>query len=515
MTSKKQNNVLPEVAKIESDLIAWRRHFHQYPETAFEEVNTASFIAERLRGLKNVEVVEKVGKTGVVGILRGTSLSSSISSPCVALRADMDALPIQEQVTSRNALYRSKVTGKSHACGHDFHMSMLLGAATVLSKKQDQLSGTVKFVFQPAEEGKGGARAMIQDGFLTDSKFGPKIDQMYGCHIWSAVDAGFVGIKTGPFMAASDRFVITVKGTGGHASQPDGTADSIVAACYLVCQLQSIVSRNIGPFDSAVVTVGQINGGYNYNVISDRAEIIGTVRTIHAKTRTLIQDRIQSICQGIGESFNVSVNCDYVLGYPPTINRSIYAVEEVSKAARAIVGNSSLGPIPSVMAAEDFAYFLEKIPISCFFFLGGNCVKGLSCFDTEVNLEHPASSCSAPKSLSSFNVIDSNKLSTTASASSSASSTTITSVSSSSSSLSTSFSTSSTSSSSSSTLSSTPQWIKQHATNFDCDEDTLAIGASIWVQLVVNLLGSTSNSTAAKSERNSNSLSSTKSKSST
>ncbi len=346
--------IRPEIETIEEDIVATRRHIHQRPELAFEEHETAKLIAERLTAM-GIEVVTGVGKTGVVGLLHGAS-----EGKCIALRADMDGLPIQE---TGDLSFKSENNGVMHACGHDGHMAMLLGAAKVLSGMRDRLQGSVKFIFQPAEEGGGGARFMIEDGSLEN----PKVDEIYGLHLWNYQPYGTVGVKEGPILAAADEFTITLKGKGGHGALPHTTVDAIVVASHLVTALQTIVSRSINPLESAVVTVGKISGGHNFNVIADEVTLDGTVRAYAEENRQTIMRRMKEIMDGVGIAFGAQIELGYREGYPLTVNHADQ-VEKVKTAAERIVGNGVQFPYLS-MGGEDFSFYLKEVP-GCFFFLG-------------------------------------------------------------------------------------------------------------------------------------------------
>ena len=345
-------HIKPEIEAIKDKIISTRRDIHQHPELAFNEHRTAKLVAERLKSL-GIEVQTGVGKTGVVGTLRGKN-----SDKTIALRADMDALPIQE---TGNLDYKSKNDGIMHACGHDGHTAMLLGTAEALSKKYDQLKGTVKFVFQPAEEGQGGARYMIEDGALEG------VDEIYGLHLWNYQKYGTIGVKPGPIMAAADLFEITIHGKGGHGAAPQGTKDAIVIASHLVQTLQTIVSRNTNPIESTVVTIGQINGGYNFNIIADTVNMKGTTRAYTEENRQLIKTRMAEIIKGTKQVFDCTIDFEYEDGYPPTVNHPEES-EKLLNAAKKIVGDGASSPYLS-MGGEDFSYFLKDVP-GCFFFVG-------------------------------------------------------------------------------------------------------------------------------------------------
>lgn len=299
-------NILPEVLALKEEMVANRRWFHSHPELSFEEVKTAAKVVELLRSYGITEIHERVGRTGVIALIRGAH-----PGPCIALRADMDALPVTETATID---YKSQNEGVMHACGHDGHMAGLLCAAKVLFNQRDALHGVVKLVFQPAEEGYGGAREMIKDGCLEDGPLGPRVDAIYGLHLWSFDRLGNIGCREGPVMAASDKFEIHVKGKGGHGAAPQGTVDAIVEAASLVTALQTIVSRNKDPLDSGVITCGTINGGYGYNVIADSVKISGTTRSFTSGTQNMIKCRMGEICCGVAATFGGEIDLDYQYG---------------------------------------------------------------------------------------------------------------------------------------------------------------------------------------------------------
>ena len=344
----------PDVLKIEKEIIKNRRDFHKHPELSFQEYRTSKIVAKLLKKY-GLDVYEKIGKTVVVGILKGRGEGKTI-----ALRADMDALPIQE--TSKLE-YKSINDGVMHACGHDGHTSILLGAAKVLSKMKESINGNVKFIFQPAEEGLGGARFMIRDGALDN------VDEIYGLHLWNYQSFGTIGIQSGPVMAAADKFKIIIKGKGGHGATPQGTTDAIIVASQIIQIFQTIISRNSNPLDSAVITIGQINGGYNFNVIADKVVLKGTTRAYTEKNRLLIKNRMVEILNGLEKTFNAKIKLEYEDGYPPVINHKEPTLL-LENAAKKIAINGIQKPYLS-MGGEDFSYFIQKIP-GCFFFLGSN-----------------------------------------------------------------------------------------------------------------------------------------------
>ena len=344
-------NIRKEIKEIEKMIIDWRRDFHQFPELSFQEHRTGDVIADELRSM-GLEPKVKVGKTGVTADLKFGN------GPVIGLRADMDALPIQE---TSGLPFSSQNDGVMHACGHDGHMAMLLGAAKALTQKDNQYNGTVRFIFQPAEEGEGGARYMIEDGCLEG------IDEIYGIHVWNYQPVGEVGVKDGPVLAAADMFDIKIKGIGGHGAAPQGTVDSVVVASHLVQALQTIVSRNTNPLESTVISIGKINGGNNFNIIADEVSLSGTARSYSEENRNLIKTRMEEIIKGVEKTYNANITFDYKDGYPPTINH-VGPTQKVLKAAEKVVGDKAGMPYLS-MGGEDFAYYLKEKP-GCFFFVG-------------------------------------------------------------------------------------------------------------------------------------------------
>jgi len=344
-------NIRSEIKDIEKNIIDWRRDFHQYPELGFDEHRTSKIIGEALKEM-GLAPQMNVGKTGVTADL------TFGEGPTIALRADMDALPMQE---TSGLDFSSKHDGVMHACGHDGHMAMLLGAAKVLTQNGDSFNGTVRFIFQPAEEGAGGARYMIEDGCLDG------VDEIYGIHVWNYQPVGEVGITDGPVLAAADLFEIDIKGIGGHGAAPQGTVDAVVVASHLVQALQTIVSRNTNPLESTVVTIGTINGGHNFNIIADEVTLSGTARAYTEENRNLIKTRMAEIIDGVAKTFGAEISFDYEDGYPPTINHTD-PTNKVLKAAERVVGEKAGMPYLS-MGGEDFSYYLQKIP-GCFFFVG-------------------------------------------------------------------------------------------------------------------------------------------------
>ncbi|MET3662376.1 M20 aminoacylase family protein [Aquamicrobium ahrensii] len=339
-----------------AELIDMRRHLHAHPELSFEEHETAAYVAERLERW-GYEVTRNVGGLGVVGRLKQGDGGRSI-----AIRADMDALPIQE---ATGLPYASTTDGKMHACGHDGHTTMLLGAAEYLARTR-HFNGVVNLVFQPAEEaGKvSGAQAMIADGLF--ERF--PCDAIFGLHNHPGAPAGTFLMRAGPLMAAADTAVITIAGRGGHASRPHLTVDPIVVAANLVMTLQTVVARNVNPTETAVVTVGTIHGGTASNVIPESAEIAVSIRSFSTEVRGLLESRIRDIATSIAAAHGASVSIDYERGYPVVINSE----EETAFATavvRELVGEEKVGVCPMIPGSEDFAYFLEHKP-GCFLRLG-------------------------------------------------------------------------------------------------------------------------------------------------
>ena len=344
-------NIRKEIKEIEKNIINWRRDFHQYPELSFDEHRTSSVIGDELRSMGLVPKMN-VGRTGVMADLKFGE------GPIIGLRADMDALPIQE---TSGLDFISKNDGVMHACGHDGHMAMLLGAAKALTQTRNNLKGTIRFIFQPAEEGLGGAKYMIEDGCLKD------VSEIYGIHVWNYQPIGEVGVKDGPVMAAADMFDITIKGIGGHGAAPQGTVDTIVVASSLIQAFQTIISRNTNPLESSVITIGKINGGHNFNIIADEVNLSGTARAYTEENRNLIKKRMTDIIEGVSKTYDAEILFEYKDGYPPTINHP-GPTSKVLQAAEKVVGDKAGVPYLS-MGGEDFAYYLQKIP-GCFFFVG-------------------------------------------------------------------------------------------------------------------------------------------------
>ncbi|ADQ16956.1 carboxypeptidase Ss1 [Leadbetterella byssophila DSM 17132] len=370
-----KKRVIAESDKIESKVIQWRRDFHQHPELGNQEVRTAKIVADHLRSL-GIEVQEKVAFTGVVGILKGGK-----PGPVVALRADMDALPVTERVdvpfkSTVKAIYNEQETGVMHACGHDSHVAILMGVAEILAGMKKDLPGTVKFIFQPAEEGVQdksvpfGADGMVKAGVLEN----PKVDVIFGLHINSPTPAGMISYKPGPTMAAVDEMEIVVKGKQTHGAYPWDGVDPVVTASQIVNGLQTIVSRNVKLIEApAVVTVGAIHGGIRHNIIPESVKMIGTIRTLTREQRIFVHKRIEGIVKNIAEANQCEAEVKIIPGYPVTMNHEELTRKMVPTFIET-VGKDMVQEVPVVMGAEDFSYYQEKVP-GLFFFLGGRDPK--------------------------------------------------------------------------------------------------------------------------------------------
>ena len=332
-------------------VIEWRRDIHAHPELSQHEERTSNLVANVLCEI-GLEVTRNVGGYGVVGLLRGNHEGRTI-----ALRADMDALPLNEETGLE---YASENPGVMHACGHDTHTAMLLGAACALSEMRDNLNGNVKFIFQPAEEFNpvGGAPGMIRDGVLEN----PNVDAMLALHVWPSYETGKIVTRSGALMAASDRIFLTVHGQTAHGSRPDQGVDAIVASANIITGLQSIISRSVSPLDSAVLTIGTIHGGYRYNVIPDCVKLEGTVRTLNPNVQNQMPDLISRTAKNIASAFGASCEVEYVKGYPPMMNDA-GLTERVCESVRKHIGNDALiiAEQPD-LTAEDFAFFARERP---------------------------------------------------------------------------------------------------------------------------------------------------------
>jgi len=354
--------VIKEIKLLHDEMTEWRRDIHQHPELKFEENRTSDLVAAKLEEF-GIEIHRGLAKTGVVGTIRNGD------GPSIGLRADMDALPLEEKNTFR---YASSNPGKMHACGHDGHTAMLLGAAKHLASKK-KFKGTVHFIFQPAEEGGGGGELMIKEGLF---EMFPA-DSVYGLHNWPEMPAGIFGVGSGPIMAAADNFDLIINGLGGHAAMPDKCIDPIVIASQVVNALQAIPSRNTHPVDSLVISVTQIHSGDAYNVIPDSVTMKGSVRTFQTETRKEIPSSMLRVAEGVCQAFGASCELNYMLGYPATVN-SVPETDISAKAVVDLLGEDNIirNPTPS-MASEDFSYMLEKRP-GCYVWLGIGSKEGVS-----------------------------------------------------------------------------------------------------------------------------------------
>ncbi len=339
----------------ELDLVAWRRDLHRHPELGFQEHRTAGIVAEHLNNL-GFDVQTGVATTGVVGVLEGGR-----PGPVVMVRADMDALPITE---ANDHEFVSQNPGVMHACGHDGHVAIGMGVASVLAQHRDELHGTVKMVFQPAEEGLGGAPKMIEAGALEN----PRPDVAFGLHLLSIVPSGLVLAGNGPVMAACETFRIVVRGRGGHGAMPHQAVDPLVVGAHIVTALQTIVSRNVDPSELAVVSVGRFHAGEAANVIADSADMAGTVRTFHEATRKLVMERIHRVAEGTARALGAVAEVTTSDLNPAVINEAAVA-QRLRTAAERVVGAGRVASEQRLMGSEDMAFFLSEVP-GCFFFLG-------------------------------------------------------------------------------------------------------------------------------------------------
>ncbi len=348
-------NILPEVAALVPEMKTWRHHIHAHPETAFEEETTAALVAEKLESF-GLEVHRGLAKTGVVGVLR-----HGRGSGAIGLRADLDALHVLER---SGVPYASLHQGRMHACGHDGHTTMLLGAARVLSRRK-KLDGTVYFIFQPAEENEGGGRVMVEEGLF--ERF--PMNAVYGMHNWPRLAAGTFAMRAGPLMGAYDVFEIVATGKGAHAAMAYMGKDPMMFAAHCISALQTIVARNLHPQDAGVVTVTQVHGGDTWNVIPEEVVLRGTVRTFKREVQDLIEQRMRGIVSGVAATFDMTATVRYERRYPATVNSETETGHAIA-AASAVVGaqNVDTNPTPE-MGSEDFAFMLQAKP-GCYVWLG-------------------------------------------------------------------------------------------------------------------------------------------------
>ncbi len=348
-------NLVPEIQALEAQMRDWRHHLHAHPETAFEESATAAFVAEKLTSL-GLEVHTGLARTGVVGVLRhGTGRRA------IGLRADLDALHIEE---ASGVSYQSRHPGRMHACGHDGHTTMLLGAAQALAQRQN-FTGTVYFIFQPAEENEGGGRMMVEEGLF--DRF--PMEAVYGLHNWPRKPFGTFATREGPLMGAYDIFEIVATGKGGHAAMPYATRDPMLFAAHMINALQTIVARNLHPQDAGVVSVTQVHGGDTWNVIPEQVVLRGTVRTFRREVQDLIEARIRGLAAGVASTFEMAATVRYERRYPSTVNTAAETAHAV-RAARSVVGDAQVetDPVPE-LGSEDFAFMLQA-KRGCYVWMG-------------------------------------------------------------------------------------------------------------------------------------------------
>ena len=352
-----------EAEALREQLVAWRRDFHRHPELAFQEHRSARIITEELRGL-GYDVETGVAKTGIVGLLRGRD-----SGPVVMARFDMDALPVTE---ANETDYASQNDGVMHACGHDGHMAIGLGVATLIARHHDHLPGTLKLVFQPAEEGANGAAVMVEEGVLEN----PRPDVLLITHLWNEKAVGNVDVAPGAIMAAADRWTCTVHGEGGHGAMPQRAVDPIIAASHIVTALQTVVSRNVSPLETAVLTVGSFHGGDAFNVIPDRVDLKGTIRTYDHQVREKVLRRARQVIDNVAAAYETSATFEVEAPAPALVNNA-EVVEAVRKAAETVLGAQAVTSGERTMGSEDAAYLTQEVP-GCYFFLGSaNPERGL------------------------------------------------------------------------------------------------------------------------------------------
>jgi amidohydrolase len=356
--------IVNRVADLHNEIKEWRRDFHAHPELRYDVHRTAGSVAEKLKSFGCDEVVPGIGRTGVVGVIRGRKAGSKV----VGLRADMDALPLEEET---GLPYKSTVPGKMHACGHDGHTAMLLGAAKYLAETRN-FAGTAVVIFQPAEEGGAGALAMVKDGLI--SRFG--IQEVYGMHNYPGLPVGQFAIRPGAIMAAADHLVIEIEGKGGHAARPHLSIDTILVGAQMINQLQSIVARNVDPLESAVISICMFQSGHTDNVIPQHAVLRGTARSLTPDVRELLHKRIGEVVEGTARMYGASAKVTYTNGYPVVVNHERQTAFAADVAGE-IAGKDKVDiDVPPVMGAEDFAFMLQERP-GAFIFCGNGDSAGL------------------------------------------------------------------------------------------------------------------------------------------
>ncbi len=359
--------IVNRVADLQPDIQAWRQDIHAHPELLYDVHRTAAFVADRLREFGCDEVATGLGRTGVVGVIKGRKPAGKSDIRVIGLRADMDALPIEEET---HLAYASRTPGKMHACGHDGHTAMLLGAARYLAETRN-FAGDAVVIFQPAEEGGAGAAAMIKDGLM--DRFG--IDQVYGMHNGPGIPIGAFAIRSGPIMASTDSIDILIEGLGGHAARPHRCIDSVLVGAQLITALQSIVSRSVDPLDSAVISMCEFHAGVARNVIPQTAILRGTVRTLTPEVRQLVEKRVREVVAGVAQITGAKIDLVYERGYPVTVNHAAQT-DVATQVAKEIAGDANVHETHPFMGAEDFAYMLESRP-GAFIFCGNGNGPGL------------------------------------------------------------------------------------------------------------------------------------------
>jgi amidohydrolase len=356
--------IVNRIADMHAEITAWRREMHMHPELLYDVQQTAASVAEKLKSFGCDEVVPGIGRTGVVGVIKGRKPGNKV----VGMRADMDALPLEEET---GLPYKSKVSGKMHACGHDGHTAMLLGAAKYLTETRN-FAGTAVVIFQPAEEGGAGGEAMVKDGLM--SRFG--IQEVYGMHNFPGLPLGEFAIRSGPIMASAEHITIELEGKGGHAARPHLAVDTILVGCQIVNQLQSIVARNVDPLEAAVVSVCMFQAGHTDNVIPQHALLRGTARALKPEVAELLRKRINQVVEGTAALYGAKAKVTYTNGYPVVVNHE-RETEFAADIAREIVGKDKVDlAVPPRMAAEDFAFMLNERP-GAFIWVGNGDSAGL------------------------------------------------------------------------------------------------------------------------------------------
>ncbi|WP_333638398.1 amidohydrolase [Tissierella praeacuta] len=358
-------DIIKSAKRVEESIINWRRDLHQIPEIGLNLEQTSQYVIKQLEEM-GIEYRKNIGVSGIVGLIKGDKPGRTI-----ALRADMDALPIKEET----GLPFASKNGNMHACGHDAHTAILLGAAKVLNENKDKIKGNVKLIFQPAEEGPGGAKPMIEDGALKE----PKVDAIMGLHVGNLTEnskEGSIMVSYNNMMACLDRFKLKLIGKGCHGAYPETGVDPIAMAGYFISNVQSIISRELSPTDPAVVTIGKVNGGFAYNIIPDSVELEGTVRAVDQKVRENIAKRIEDFAKGISETMRGTYEYEYVFGYPPLVNDKEFTKDFIESAKKIIPEEDIVEMKKPAMGGEDMAYFLNEAPGTFFFMSTPRAVNG-------------------------------------------------------------------------------------------------------------------------------------------